>query len=405
MTHNYFNVYFCPSHTITLPPKARMKKIYLDNAATTELRNEVINCMSNALKIEYGNASSTHSYGRSSKSLLETCRKDIAKHFNVSASEIIFTSGGTEAVNLVLNSCVRDLGVKRIISSKIEHHAVLHTIKELQKVHDITVQYVDLDKCGHIDYDHLEVLLKDEDQKTLVSLMHVNNEIGNLLDLKRVADLCKQYNTLFHSDIVQSVGHFEMDFSEIPIDFAAVAAHKFHGPKGVGFAFIRKNTGLKPMIHGGAQERGLRAGTEAVYAIAGLAEALKMAYQNLEEEKAYITGIKDYFKTRLSEEIKGIRFNGACEDNEESTYTLLNVCLTVSPEKGMMLLFQLDLKGIACSQGSACQSGGNNGSHVLNHILDEEDLKKPSLRFSFSSFNTKDEVDYVVDVLKEFVLS
>lgn len=361
--------------------------------------------MSNVLKTEYGNASSSHSYGRSSKSLLETCRKEIAKHFNVSAAEIIFTSGGTEADNLVLNSCVRDLGVERIISSKIEHHAVLHTIEELQKVYGITVQYVDLDECGHIDYDHLEVLLREENQKTLVSFMHVNNEIGNLLDLKRVADLCKQHNALFHSDTVQSAGHFELDFSEVPIDFAAVSAHKFHGPKGVGFAFIRKNTGLKPMIIGGAQERGLRAGTEAVYAIAGMAEALKIAYQNLEEEISYITGLKDHFKTRLSEEIKGIIFNGTCEVNDESTYTLLNVGLPVSPEKGMMLLFQLDLKGIACSQGSACQSGSNSGSHVLNQILDEDDLKKPSIRFSFSSFNTTDEVDYVVDVLKEFVLS
>jgi cysteine desulfurase len=382
-----------------------MKKIYFDSAATTKLRSEVINCMANVLKTEFGNASSTHSYGRSSKSLLETSRKEIAKHFNVSAAEIIFTSGGTEADNLVLYSCVRDLGVSRIISSKIEHHAVLHTIQELQKAYDITVQYVDLDERGRIDYDHLEVLLKDDGHKTLVSFMHVNNEIGNLLDLKLVADLCKQYNALFHSDTVQSAGHFEMDFSEIPIDFAAVSAHKFHGPKGVGFAFIRKNTGLKPSIYGGAQERGLRAGTEAVYAIAGMAEALKIAYQNLEEEISYITGIKDHFKTRLSEEIKEISFHGACEVNAESTYTLLNVGLPVSPEKAMMLLFQLDLKGIACSQGSACQSGSNNGSHVLNQILDAEGLQQPSIRFSFSSFNTKDEVDYVVDVLKEFVLS
>jgi cysteine desulfurase len=405
MRHNYFNVYFCPSHHLTLLAKPRMKKVYFDSAATTKLRNEVINCMSNVLKTEYGNASSTHSYGRSSKSLLETCRKDIAKHFNVSAAEIIFTSGGTEADNLVLNSCVKDLGVERIISSKIEHHAVLHTIEELQKLYGITVQYIDLDDRGHIDYDHLEVLLKEKGQKTLVSFMHINNEIGNLLDLKHVADLCKQHNALFHSDTVQSAGHFELDFSEVPIDFAAVSAHKFHGPKGVGFAFIRKNTGLQPMFFGGAQERGLRAGTEAVYAIAGMAEALKIAYQNLEEEISYITGLKDHFKTRLSKEIKGIIFNGTCEVNSESTYTLLNVGLPVSPEKGMMLLFQLDLKGIACSQGSACQSGSNSGSHVLNQILDEEDLKKPSIRFSFSSFNTTDEVDYVVDVLKEFVLS
>lgn len=380
-----------------------MKKVYFDSAATTQLRNEVIYCISEALKTEYGNPSSTHSYGRSSKSLLENCRKEIAKHFGVTAAEIIFTSGGTEADNLVLNSCVRDLGVTRIISSKIEHHAVLHTIEELHEKYKVEVQYVDLDHCGHVNFEHLESLLKLGDKKTLVSLMHVNNEVGNILDLKRTAHLCKDNGALFHSDTVQSAGHFELDFSDIPIDFAAVAAHKFHGPKGAGFAFIRKNTGLKPLIYGGAQERGLRAGTEAVYAIAGMAEALKISYQNLTEEHAYITGLKDYFKTKLSAEIEGIGFNGSCDDNEKSTYTLLNVCLPVSKEKGMLLLFQLDLKGIACSQGSACQSGSAIGSHVLNAVLSEEDRKKPSLRFSFSSFNTKDEIDYVVEVLKEFV--
>ena len=382
-----------------------MKKVYFDSAATTELRSEVIICISEALKTEYGNPSSTHSYGRSSKSLLENCRKEIAAHFKVSAAEIIFTSGGTEADNLVLNSCVRDLGVTRIISSKIEHHAVLHTIEELQSKHGIAVEYVALDHCGQVNYEQLEELLQEDGHKTLVSLMHVNNEVGNILDIKRTAVLCKKYDTLFHSDTVQSAGHYELDFSEIPIDFAAVAAHKFHGPKGAGFAFVRKNTGLKPLIHGGAQERGLRAGTEAVYAIAGMAEALKISYQNLAEEKAYITDLKDYFKSKLSTSIEGIGFNGSCDDNEKSTYTLLNVCLPVSKEKGMLLLFQLDLKGVACSQGSACQSGSTTGSHVLNNVLSEEDLQKPSLRFSFSSFNTKDEIDYVVEVLKEFVES
>ncbi len=382
-----------------------MKKVYFDSAATTKLRNEVIYCMTEALKIEYGNPSSTHSYGRSAKSLLESCRKDIAKHLNVSAGEIIFTSGGTEADNLILNSCVRDLGVTRIISSKVEHHAVIHTIEELENKYGVEVCYVKLDNCGHVDYADLESLLKDTSQKTLVSLMHVNNEVGNILDIKRTAELCKEYDALFHSDTVQSVGHFELDFADIPIDFAAVAAHKFHGPKGAGFAFIRKNTGLKSLIYGGAQERGLRAGTEAVYAIAGMAEALKISYQNLTAEKAYITDLKNYFKSKLSNEIEGVSFNGACDDNKKSTYTLINVCLPISPEKGMMLLFQLDLKGIACSQGSACQSGSTGGSHVLNEILSEEDRQKPSLRFSFSSFNNKEEIDYVVNVLKEFVNS
>lgn len=380
-----------------------MKKVYLDSAATTQLRSEVIHCISEVLKTEYGNPSSTHAYGRSAKSLLENARKEIAKHLNVTAAEIIFTSGGTEADNLILNSCVRDLGVTRIISSKIEHHAVLYAINELQEKHGIEVAYVVLDDCGQVDYEHLEKLLSDTTHKTLVSLMHVNNEVGNVLDIHKTAELCENYNALFHSDTVQSVGHYEMDFSKIPIHFAAVAAHKFHGPKGAGFAFVRKNTGLKPLIFGGSQERGLRAGTEAVYAIAGMAEALKIAYQNLEKERTYITGLKEYFKEKLSAEIPGIKFNGSCDDNSRSTYTLLNVCLPIPPEKATMLLFQLDLNGIACSKGSACQSGSSKGSHVLTEILSDEDMMKPSIRFSFSSFNTKEEIDYVVGVLKTVI--
>ncbi|MRT15768.1 cysteine desulfurase [Vitellibacter sp. q18] len=380
-----------------------MKKVYFDNAATTKPREEVINCITEVLKTEYGNPSSTHSYGRSSKSLLETARKEIAKALHVAASEIIFTSGGTEADNLILISSVRDLGVKRIISSRIEHHAVLHTLEWLKSEYKIEVDFVNLDECGFVDFHDLEKLLADSTEKTLVSLMHVNNEVGNVLDLKDVALLCKKYNALFHSDTVQSVGHFELDFSEIPLDFATAAAHKFHGPKGAGFAFVRKNSGLRAIIHGGEQERGLRAGTEAVYAIAGMAEALKISTQNIEKERSYITELKEYFKLRLAENFPSVKFNGGCADGSKSTYTLLNVCLPISAEKAMLLLFQLDLKGIACSKGSACQSGAEGGSHVLNELLTEEDLQKPSIRFSFSIFNTKDEVDYVVEVLKEFV--
>jgi cysteine desulfurase len=380
-----------------------MRKVYFDNAATTQLRAEVVECMTNVLQKEYGNPSSTHAYGRSSKSLIEGARKDIAKHLNVAASEIIFTSGGTEADNLILNSCVRDLGATRIISSKIEHHAVLYMIKELERTHGIQVDFVELDFHGHVDYDDLERLLKIKGKKTLVSLMHVNNEIGSVLDLKRVAFMCKEYNALFHSDTVQSVGHFEIDFSEIPIDFAAVAAHKFHGPKGAGFAFVRKSSHVQPLIFGGEQERGLRAGTEAVYAIVGMAEALNISYRNINQEKKYVSGIKDYFKSEILKVIPGVKFNGGCDDNSKSTYTVLNICFPIPPEKALMMLFQLDLNGIACSKGSACQSGSSRGSHVLNAILAEEDLQNPSLRFSFSIYNTKEEVDYVVKVLKKFV--
>ncbi|QYA26216.1 cysteine desulfurase [Gramella sp. MT6] len=380
-----------------------MENVYFDSAATTQLREEVVEKMTSVLKENYGNPSSTHSFGRSSKSLIERARKTVAGILNVKASEIVFTSGGTEADNLTLNSAVRDLGVKRIITSKIEHHAVLYTVNQLQECFDVEVEYVNIKSNGDVDLEDLENRLKSSDKKTLVSLMHVNNEIGNMLDLKKTAELIKSYKALFHSDTVQSIGHFNLDLNDIPVDFTAVSAHKFHGPKGVGFAFVRRNSGLKPLIFGGEQERGHRAGTEGVHNIVGLEESLKLAYENLEEEKEYVSSLKKHFIDSLKKEIPGVKFNGACEDFEKSTYTLINVCLPVSQEKALMLLFQLDLKGIACSKGSACQSGSEQGSHVLNAFLSEEDRKKPSLRFSFSRFNTKEEIDYVVKTLKEFI--
>lgn len=379
-----------------------MKPVYFDSAATTQIRPEVIDKMTKVMQECYGNASSTHSFGRSAKAWIEQARKTVAKLLNVSASEIVFTSGGTEADNLALLSAVRDLGVKNIITSRIEHHAVLHTVQQLQREYDITINYVDLDVDGHVDYKHLEQLLQTS-EKTLVSLMHVNNEVGNILDIKRVADMCKTNQALFHSDTVQSVGHYKLDLQEIPIDFMAVSGHKFHGPKGVGFAFVRKNSGLKPLIFGGEQERGHRAGTEAVHNIVGLEEALKLSYQNLEEEKAYITTLKTYFIKQLEANFPGVGFNGSSADFEKSTYTVLNTCLPIASEKALILLFQLDLKGIACSKGSACQSGSSKGSHVLSQILSDDDMQKPSLRFSFSKYNTTEEIDYVIEVLKEYI--
>ncbi len=379
-----------------------MKQVYFDSAATTQIRQEVIDRMTNVLSENYGNASSSHSFGRSSKTLVELARKNIAKQLNVTAGEIVFTSGGTEADNLVLRSCVRDLNVKNIITSKIEHHAVLHTSEQLAREYGIAIHFVNLDKKGGIDHSHLKELLASNKQ-CLVSLMHVNNEIGNLLDIKQVANLSKEHNALFHSDTVQSVGHFEMDLQEIPIDFLAVSAHKFHGPKGVGFAFIRKNSGIKPLIIGGEQERGFRAGTESLHNIIGLEESLNLAYKNLTEEHQYILGIKQFFIERLYKEFPDIKFNGYSGDVDNSTYTMINVCLSVDPKKSSTLLFQLDLKGIACSKGSACQSGSDQGSHVLSQILDDADMQKPSIRFSFSKYNTKKELDYVIDILKEFI--
>jgi len=381
-----------------------MKQVYFDNAATTQIRSEVIEAMTNSLINNYGNASSSHSFGRSSKSLIENLRKDIASYFNVSAGEIVFTSGGTEADNLVLRSAVRDLGVIEIITSRIEHHAILHTIVELVKEYGIGVKYVDLDAKGMIDYNHLESLLQSN-KKQLVTLMHVNNEIGNKLDISRVANICKSNSVLFHSDTVQSVGHYSLNLQDVPIDFLAASAHKFHGPKGVGFCFIRKGSGLKPLIFGGEQERGYRAGTESVHNIVGLGESLKLAYSNLEKESAYVKGLKEYFISKISKELPQVEFNGCSGDLENSTYTSVNMRLPVSEERSAMLLFQLDLKGIACSKGSACQSGATSSSHVLSEILSAEELKKPSVRFSFGIYNTKEEIDYLLKVLKELINS
>ena len=382
-----------------------MQKVYLDNAATTQVRGEVIAKMQEALAEHYGNPSSTHSFGRSAKTAVEKARKTIAKTLNAQPSEIIFTSGGTEADNMILRCAVRDLGVETLITSKIEHHAVLHTAEELEKEFNVSLEYVDLDEHGNPILSHLEALLKQNDSKKLVSLMHVNNEIGNILDIESVAKLCHENNALFHSDTVQSIGHYPWDVETVPIDFMVAAAHKFHGPKGIGFAYIRKNSGLKPFIFGGSQERGFRAGTESFHNIVGLEEAFVRSYEKLQDETKFVKGLKQYFVEKIKKEIPGVAFNGLSGDMEKSTYTLVNVRLPFDKQKGLMLLFHLDMKGIACSKGSACQSGSNMGSHVLNQILPTEELEKPSLRFSFSKYNTKEELDYAIEVLKEFAES
>lgn len=378
-----------------------MKQVYFDNAATTPLYEAVIDRMAEVMRTHYGNPSSTHSMGRSAKSLLETARKSIASFFKVQASEIVFTAGGTEADNLILRSAVRDLKVTEIITSRLEHHAVLHTVEQLQTEYGVAVSYVNLLENGRIDLADLERLLQSS-QKKLVSLMHVNNEIGNILDLESVAALCRHYDALFHSDTVQSVGHYPIDVQAIPIDFMAASAHKFHGPKGVGFAFIRKGTGIKASLYGGEQERGYRAGTESLHNIIGMEKALNISYTHLETNRTQILELKNYFIARLKALSTDIRFNGDSENLDKSTYTILNVRLPLKPEKGNMLHFQLDLKGIACSKGSACQSGSNQNSHVLSELLNSKDLGQPSLRFSFSDLNTKAEVDYVIEVLSGY---
>jgi len=380
-----------------------MSTIYLDNAATTKVRDEVVQAMSSVIKNEYGNPSSTHSYGRSSKSIVELSRKEISEILNVKSSEIIFTSGGTEGDNMIIRNCVNNLDIEHIITTKIEHHAVTHTIDELLNTGKIKVSFVKLSKSGDVDLKDLENILKNSNQKCLVTLMHINNEVGNITDIGAVSKICKKHNSLFHSDTVQSVGHYDLDFEKIKIDFFVASAHKFHGPKGVGFAFVRKNTNLGSFITGGMQEKGLRAGTESVHNIVGMSEALKISAKNLRTEKKYISELKTYFITQIKKKIKNIKFNGLCEDINKSTYTIVNVLLPIKRETGGLFMFKLDLKGIACSKGSACQSGSESGSHVLSEIQNNEDNEKVSLRFSFSIFNTKDEIDYVIEQVSSLI--
>ena len=377
-----------------------MNKIYFDNAATSAIDASVIDVMTKSMQTNYGNPSSIHQFGRTAKSAVEKCRKNIAKLFNVTASEIVFTAGGSEADNMILRNAVLNLGVKKIITSKIEHHAVLYTIDDLKEGFDLEVCYVNLDANGVIDLNHLELLLHEGDIKTLVSLMLVNNEIGKILDVKKVVKLCKENNALFHSDAVQAFGHYEVDLQEYPIDFAVASAHKFHGPKGVGFAYFRKGFGVKPILTGGTQERGARAGTENVHSIVGMEKALELAYANLETDVKHISWLKSYFIKQLLKHIPNIEFNGDPQNGVTSNDTIINVRF---PIESKMLLFTLDLKGIAVSGGSACQSGSLGGSHVLNAILSSDDTQKTSVRFSFSKYNTKEEIDKVVEVLKEVV--
>ena len=378
--------------------------VYFDNASTTKIREEVVYEISSILKNCFGNPSSSHSFGRSAKSYIETSRKTIANILNCEPKEIIFNSGGTESDNSILKSAVKDLKVKHIISSRIEHHAVTHTLDELELL-GTNIHYVKLNKNGNIDFENLENLLNVDNEPKLVTLMYINNEIGNILDINRVSNLCQKYNVYFHSDAVQAVGHYKIDLSSLKIDFLSSAAHKFHGPKGVGFTYINKSTKIKSFISGGPQERGMRAGTESVHNIVGMTKALVIADQNMEKEAEYVRSIKIKMIDGLKSLFPDIHFNGDSGDIDKSTYTILNVCFPILNEKASMLDFHLDLKGIACSKGSACQSGSSQGSHVLNEIQSNDQKKFPSVRFSFSHNNKMDDVDYLIETLKEFISS
>ena len=371
-----------------------MNKIYFDNAASTPLRQEVIDEMVLVLKENFGNPSSTHSFGRSAKTVIETSRKLIAKNIGCTAPEIIFTSSATEAINWILKNAVSNLKIERIITSKIEHHATLDTINHLQKSYGIEVDFINILNNGSIDITHLVDLLS-KNKKTLVSLMHVNNEIGSVLDIEKVGRICHQHHALFHSDTVQSIGKMEMNLQNISVDFIVGSAHKFHGPKGVGFAFIRKGINMQPIFYGGEQEKGLRAGTEAVHQIAGMSKALELSYQYLDSERNYISDLKHYCQEQIMSNFQNIKFNGS-----NSFYNILNVLLPFSEDKTAMILLNLDMKGIAVSRGSACQSGSIKPSHVLAEILESDELKKPSLRISFGYYNTRQEIDALIDALK-----
>jgi cysteine desulfurase len=376
-----------------------MKRIYLDNAATTPLDKDVIAEMVNVMENYYGNPSSIHAQGREVRTLLEKARKTVAGLLNAVPAEIFFTSGGTEADNTAIRSGIQAFGIRHVITSKLEHHAVEHTLDMLVKQGTIdNVSFVDVDAEGTISYEHLEELLKSN-PRSFVSLMHANNELGTLTDIERVGELCEQYDAIFHCDTVQTMGHYRHDLKKLKAHFVVCAAHKLHGPKGVGFLYVNHNVKISPMIFGGAQERNMRGGTENVYGIVGLAKALENAYTHMDEHQLHIQGLKDYLMERLITEIPGVQFNGDTAP-ESSLYTVLNVSF---PEMDMadMLLFNLDINGISASGGSACSSGSNIGSHVLHGI--NADVNRPSIRFSFSKYNTKEELDFVVAKLKPLV--
>lgn len=374
-------------------------RVYLDNAATTPLDPEVFEAMKPFMLEDFGNPSSTHAHGRKVRAAIESSRKKVAELLHCTPGEIIFTSGGTEADNAIIRSAITTYEIKHIISSPIEHHAVTHTVEHLAKQGAVKLHMVNLDEKGHVDFIHLEELLKKHPH-ALVSLMHANNEIGNLLQLKYAGELCASYKAFLHSDTVQTVGHYQHDMRDLQVCAMTAAAHKFHGPKGIGFMFIRKDKKIHSFIHGGGQERNMRGGTENVYGIIGLAKALEIAYRDMHEHIPYIQGLKTRMIEKLKQQIPGVAFNGDSSDSEKSLYTVLNVSLPESDENEM-LLFNLDLQGISASGGSACSSGATTGSHVLGALYPGS--KRGAVRFSFSKYNKPEEIDFAVSSLAQVI--
>lgn len=381
-------------------PQTNNTRIYLDNAATTPLDETVLEAMLPFYREVFGNPSSIHAFGREAKVQIEKARKKIAELFQVSPAEIFFTSGGTEADNTVLCGTIQNYAIKRAVTSRLEHHAVLHTLENLHKIGRLQqLEFVNIDEKGHIDLAHLETLLKDQ-PNTLVSLMHGNNEIGNLTDIAAVGEICKANNAFFHSDTVQTIGHYAHNLSKLPVHFVVGSAHKFHGPKGVGFLYVNHDVKIPPFIQGGSQERNMRGGTENIAGIVGMATALELAYKDMEKHRQHITNLKKRMIAGLTKRIEGVAFNGDSANIEKSLYTVLNVCLPPS-ELNEMLIFNLDIHKIAASAGSACSSGTNIGSHVLQAIKTNPDCG--SVRFSFSRMNTEAEIDHVVNTLAQLL--
>ena len=374
-------------------------RVYFDNAATTPIDKEVLKEMYQVMENQFGNPSSIHAHGREVRTVIERARKTVSGLLKTSPSQIFFTSGGTEADNTAIRCGIIDHGIKHAITSRIEHHAVIHTLEALEKSGIISLSFLEVDAKGNVDLDQLEELLKTS-ERSFVSLMHGNNEIGTLTDIEKVGELCEQYNALFHCDTVQTLGHYPHDLSKLKVHFMVCAAHKLHGPKGVGFLYINHNVKIRPMIFGGSQERNMRGGTENVYGIVGLAKAMEIAYREMDQHQHHIQDLKTYMIDQLRTNIPGIEFNGEI-DPHKSLYTVLSVSF---PEMDMaeMLLFSLDIAGISASGGSACSSGTDIGSHVLNAI--KANPRRPAVRFSFSKYNTREEVDYVVDKVKEICL-
>ena len=372
-------------------------KVYLDNAATTPIAPEIIELMSEMMKTTFANPSSVHEYGRKSKIIVENARKTIAALLNAAPKTIFFTSGGTEANNMAIKCGIHDHNISHAITSKLSHHAVLYPLEDLAAEGKIKLSYIDTDENGEVDLKHLKELLEDN-ERTFVSIMHANNEIGTIQDLKQIGEICKEYNAIFHSDTVQTMAHYTFDMQKLNVDFMAASAHKFHGPKGIGFIYISEDIQIKPLLRGGGQERNMRAGTENIYGIAALAKAMEMAYKHLEEETKYIKGLKSYMIGKLRTEMPEVEFYANCTDLNNSLYTVLSVSFPVT-KIAEMLLFNLDIMGIFCSGGSACSSGSSKGSHVLTAIA--PDSNRPGVRFSFSKYNTKEEIDYTIEKLKD----